>query len=154
MRDPFDLAVLYDRHLDSLSGGELQRVGIALCLAGDADLYLIDEPSAFMDVDQRISLADEIHRFSNRTGDPVLVVDHDLSVIDRVADRIIVFEGTPGEQGHANPPQSVRDGMNAFLSPPEIAFRRDERTGRPRVNSPGSQLDREQKARGEYYNDR
>jgi ATP-binding cassette subfamily E protein 1 len=154
IRDPFDLEVLYDRPLDSLSGGELQRVGIALCLARDADLYLIDEPSAFLDVDRRVSLADEIHQFSKRTDRPVLVVDHDLFVIDRVADRVVVFEGTPGERGHANPPQPVREGMNAFLSSLEITFRRDERTGRPRVNKPGSQLDREQKSRGEYYYER
>jgi ATP-binding cassette subfamily E protein 1 len=75
-------------------------------------------------------------------------------VIDRVADRVVVFEGTPGERGHANPPQPVREGMNAFLSSLEITFRRDERTGRPRVNKPGSQLDREQKSRGEYYYER
>jgi len=154
IRDTFDLEVLYDRPLDSLSGGELQRVGIALCLARDADLYLFDEPSAFLDVDRRVSLADEIHQFSKRTERPVLVVDHDLFVIDRVADRVVVFEGTPGERGHANPPQSVREGMNAFLSSLEITFRRDERTGRPRVNKPGSQLDREQKSRGEYYYER
>jgi ATP-binding cassette subfamily E protein 1 len=151
IRDPFDLEVLYDRLLDSLSGGELQRVGIALCLARDADLYLIDEPSAFLDVDRRVSLADEIHRFSKRTDRPVLVVDHDLFVIDRVADRLAVFEGIPGERGHVNSPQSVRDGMNTFLSSLEITFRRDERTGRPRVNKPDSQLDREQKSEGEYY---
>jgi ATP-binding cassette subfamily E protein 1 len=154
IRDPFDLEVLYDNPLDSLSGGELQRVGIGLCLARDADLYLIDEPSAFLDVDRRVSLADEIHQFSKRTDRPALVVDHDLFVIDRVADRLIVFDGTPGDHGHANPPQSVRDGMNTFLSSLGITFRRDERTGRPRVNKPGSQLDREQKANGEYYYNR
>jgi len=154
IRDPFDLEVLYDRHLDSLSGGELQRVGVALCLARDADLYLIDEPSAFLDVDRRVSLADQIHQFSKRIDQPVFVVDHDLFVIDRFADRLVVFEGTPGERGHANAPQSIREGMNTFLSSLEITFRRDERTGRPRVNKPGSQLDREQKANGEYYYDR
>jgi ATP-binding cassette subfamily E protein 1 len=151
IRDPFEIEELYDRSLDSLSGGELQRVGIALCLARDADLYLIDEPSAFLDVDRRVSLADQISRFSDQTDKPVLVVDHDLFVIDRVADRVTVFEGTAGESGRANPPQSLRDGMNAFLSSLGITFRRDEGTGRPRVNKPGSQLDRKQQASGEYY---
>jgi len=151
LRDPFEIESLYDRSLDSLSGGELQRVGIALCLARDADLYLIDEPSAFLDVDRRVSLADQISRFSDQTDKPVLVVDHDLFVIDRVADRVTVFEGTSGESGRATPPQSLRDGMNAFLSSLGITFRRDEETGRPRVNKPGSQLDRKQQASGEYY---
>ena len=151
IEDPFDLEVLYDQQLDSLSGGELQRVGVALCLARDADLYLIDEPSAFLDVDRRVSIADEIHRFSNRTDRPVLVVDHDLFVIDRVADRLVVAEGTSGERGHLNPPQPVQEGMNALLSSLGVTFRRDERTGRPRVNKPGSQLDQKQKADGRYY---
>ncbi|WP_254544964.1 ribosome biogenesis/translation initiation ATPase RLI [Halomarina pelagica] len=151
IQNPFDIEPLYDRSLDSLSGGELQRIGIALCLARDADLYLLDEPSAFLDVDRRVILADRIRQFSNRTNRPVLVVDHDLFVIDRVADRLIVFEGEPSQSGHANPPQSIRDGMNAFLSALGITFRRDERTGRPRVNKPDSQLDRKQKSSGEYY---
>jgi len=151
IRDPFDLEGLYDRSLDALSGGELQRVGIALCLARDADLYLLDEPSAFLDVHRRVTLADRIRRFARQTEHPVLVVDHDLFVIDRIADRLIVFEGTPGEQGHAAPPQSMREGMNAFLSSLGVTFRRDDRTGRPRVNDPASRLDREQKSEGEYY---
>ncbi|MFC7139810.1 ribosome biogenesis/translation initiation ATPase RLI [Halosimplex aquaticum] len=151
IRDPFDLEELYDRSLDALSGGELQRVGIALCFARDADLYLLDEPSAFLDVGRRVTLADRIRRFAGRSERPVLVVDHDLFVVDRIADRLVVFEGTPGERGHATPPQSMREGMNAFLSSLDITFRRDEGTGRPRVNDPGSRLDREQKADGEYY---
>ncbi|MFB6202455.1 MAG: ribosome biogenesis/translation initiation ATPase RLI [Halorhabdus sp.] len=151
IRDPFDLEQLYDRSLGTLSGGELQRVGIALCLARDADLYLLDEPSAFLDVDRRVTFADRIRRFANRTEHPVLVVDHDLFVVDRITDRLIVFRGTPGERGHATAPQSMRDGMNAFLSSLGITFRRDDRTGRPRVNKPGSRLDREQKVSGEYY---
>jgi len=151
IRDPFDIEKLFDRSLESLSGGELQRVGVALCLARDADAYLLDEPSAFLDVDRRVSTADAIRRFSDETDRPVLVVDHDLFVIDRVADRLIVFEGEPGERGHANSPQPMREGMNAFLSALGITFRRDDRSGRPRVNKPGSQLDRQQKADGEYY---
>ncbi len=151
IRDPFDVEALYDRSLDSLSGGELQRVGVALCLARDADAYLLDEPSAFLDVERRVSLADRLRRFSDRTDCPVLVVDHDLFVIDRVADRVIVFEGTSGERGRAHSPRPMREGMNAFLSSLGITFRRDVRTGRPRVNKPGSRLDREQKADDEYY---
>ncbi len=151
IRDPFDIEELYDQSLKSLSGGELQRVGIALCLARDADVYLLDEPSAFLDVDRRVSIADHIRKFSERIDQPVLVVDHDLFVIDRVADRLTVFDGIPGKQGHAASPQSMRNGMNMFLSSVGITFRRDNRTGRPRVNKPGSQLDREQKSNDEYY---
>ena len=151
IRDPFELEPLFDRSLADLSGGELQRVGIALCLAREADLYLLDEPSAFLDVDRRATVVDSLRRFSQQTERPVLVVDHDLFVIDRVADRLIVFEGTSGERGQAGAPQPMREGMNTFLEALGITFRRDARSGRPRVNKPDSQLDREQKTRGEYY---
>lgn len=151
IRDPFDLEMLYDRPLDTLSGGELQRVAIGLCLARDADLYLLDEPSAFLDIDRRLTVAKELHRFSTRTERPIMVVDHDLYLIDRVADRLVVFTGVPGQHGQAHTPTSLRDGMNQFLGDLEITFRRDERTARPRVNKPESQLDRQQKAAGEYY---
>jgi ATP-binding cassette subfamily E protein 1 len=151
IRDPFELESLYDRSLSDLSGGELQRVGVALCLARDADVYLLDEPSAFLDVERRVSLADGIRRVATRTKQPVLVIDHDVFVIDWVANRLLVFEGISGEHGRANPPKSMREGMNNFLSSVGITFRRDDRTGRPRPNDPGSQLDREQKAQNNYY---
>ncbi|UHQ97995.1 ribosome biogenesis/translation initiation ATPase RLI (plasmid) [Natrinema zhouii] len=151
IRDPFDLEPLFDQALEDLSGGELQRVSIALCLARDADCYLLDEPSVFLDVDRRVSVASQIRRFATRTDHPVLVVDHDMFLIDRIADRLLVFDGVSGKHGHASSPQSLRDGMNEFLSSIEITFRRDERTGRPRVNDPGSQLDKKGKESGEYY---
>jgi ATP-binding cassette subfamily E protein 1 len=151
IRDSFELEPLYDRPLSALSGGELQRVGVALCLARDADIYLLDEPSAFLDVERRVSLAAGIRRVATRTERPVLVIDHDVFVIDWVANRLLVFEGISGERGRANPPKPMREGMNDFLSSLGITFRRDERTDRPRPNDPGSQLDREQKAQDSYY---
>jgi ATP-binding cassette subfamily E protein 1 len=72
-------------------------------------------------------------------------------MIDLLADRLLVFDGEPAARGHAAPPTGMREGMNEFLSNLEITFRRDERTSRPRINKPGSQLDREQKSEGEYY---
>lgn len=151
IQDPFGLEELYDRPLNELSGGELQRVGIALCLARDADLYLLDEPSAFLDVDRRVSLANQLHRFARRGDNAVLVIDHDLLLMNRIADRLIVFEGIPGRQGNAHKPTDVRTGMNRVLETLDVSFRRDDRTGRPRVNKPGSQLDRQQKRKGEYF---
>lgn len=151
IRDPFDLEPLFDRALSTLSGGELQRVAVALCLARDADLYLLDEPSAFLDVDRRLSLSKALRRTARRREQPLFVIDHDLFVISRVADRLLVFEGESGVTGHANAPESKRDGMNRFLGALGTTFRRDGQTGRPRVNKPDSQLDREQKRAGEYY---
>jgi ATP-binding cassette subfamily E protein 1 len=80
-----------------------------------------------------------------------MVIDHDIYMIDLLADRLMVFDGEPAEYGHASRPQPMREGMNEFLADLDITFRRDERTGRPRINKPDSQLDREQKREGEYY---
>jgi ATP-binding cassette subfamily E protein 1 len=72
-------------------------------------------------------------------------------MIDLLSDRLLVFDGEPAVRGHAATPQAMRAGMNDFLSDLGVTFRRDERTGRPRINKPGSQLDRQQKREGEYY---
>jgi len=148
---PLGLLQLMDRPLNELSGGELQRVAIIATLIRDSDLYLFDEPSAHLDVEQRIEVSKIIRRFALNTKKSVLVVDHDIYLIDMISDRLLVFEGTPGKRGFANPPKNMRNGMNKFLSYLGITFRRDEATNRPRINKIGSRLDREQKMRGEYY---
>lgn len=148
---PLGLEELMDRNLDDLSGGELQRVAIVACLLREADLYLLDEPSAHLDVEQRTEVARIIRRFALNTSKSVLVVDHDIYLVDMISDRLLVFQGEPGKRGIAKKPRSMREGMNLFLSALGITFRRDEETKRPRVNKLGSRLDREQKAKGEYY---
>jgi ATP-binding cassette subfamily E protein 1 len=78
------------------------------------------------------------------------VIDHDIYVIDMISDRILVFEGEPGLHGKAAGPFDMALGMNRFLKALGITFRRDK-SGRPRINKPGSFLDREQVAAGDYY---
>ncbi|HID43023.1 MAG TPA: ribosome biogenesis/translation initiation ATPase RLI, partial [Archaeoglobaceae archaeon] len=148
---PLGLESLMDRNLDKLSGGELQRVSILASLLREADLYLLDEPSAHLDVEQRTESARIIRRFAMNMEKSVLVVDHDIYFIDMISDRLIVFEGEPGRMGIARRAMNMRDGMNRFLSNLGITFRRDEETKRPRVNKLDSRLDREQKRKGEYY---
>lgn len=148
---PLGLEGLMDRNLDDLSGGELQRITILACLLREADLYLLDEPSAHLDVEQRTEAARIIRRFALKKEKSVLVVDHDVYLIDMISDRLIVFDGEPGKKGRASKPTNMRDGMNRFLSNLGISFRRDEETKRPRVNKLNSRLDREQKREGEYY---
>ncbi|WP_369424527.1 ribosome biogenesis/translation initiation ATPase RLI [Methanothrix sp.] len=148
---PMGLERLLDQRLTELSGGELQRVAIIACLSMDADLYLLDEPSAHLDVEQRMMAAKVMRRFAESTERSVVVVDHDIYLIDMLSERLIVFEGQPGVRGIANPPCDMREGMNRFLSAIGITFRRDEDTKRPRVNKPGSKLDRAQREMGEYY---
>ncbi len=140
-----------ERELRSLSGGELQRVAIALCLGREADLYLIDEPSAYLDSNQRMQAAKTIRRTMEKKGLSGFIVDHDVYFLDLVSDSLMVFGGEPGVKGHGEGPFGMRDGMNKFLMMVEITFRRDNETNRPRINKFGSSLDREQKAKGEYY---
>ncbi len=148
---PLQLERLMDLKLDDLSGGELQRVAIAGCLSRTADLYLLDEPSAHLDVEQRVLATKAIRRFAENNKVTAMVVDHDIYMIDMLSDRLLVFEGEPMKSGEVHGPFNMREGMNRFLKGIGITFRRDEETKRPRVNKLDSQLDRKQKAEGEYY---
>lgn len=136
--------------VDCLSGGELQRVMIAGCLSRDADLYILDEPSAHLDVEQRVKVTRMIKHHAEGKQVGIMVIDHDIYLIDMISERILVFEGEPGISGTAAGPFKMREGMNRFLDELDVTFRRDQ-SGRPRINKPGSFLDREQKTSGEFY---
>jgi len=148
---PLQLEKIYERLLTDLSGGELQRVAIAACLSREADLYILDEPSAHLDVEQRSMITKVLNRFAENNQKTAMVVDHDIYMIDMLSQRLLVFEGRPSVYGEAHGPFSMQDGMNRFLKNLNITFRRDEETRRPRVNNLGSRLDREQKESGNYY---
>jgi ATP-binding cassette subfamily E protein 1 len=148
---PLNLESLFDRNVTELSGGELQKVAIAACLSRKAELYLLDEPSAYLDVEERLNMARVIRRVIENHNVTAFVVEHDVVAQDFIADRLMVFTGDPGVKGTANPPSSLREGMNTFLKEMEITFRRDPTTKRPRVNKDGSRLDKLQKQIGEYY---
>merc|ERR1719251_190386 len=106
---------LMDRMVQQLSGGELQRVAMALSLGTPADIYLIDEPSAYLDSEQRIICAKVIKRFILHVKKRAFVVEHDFIMATYLADRIVVFEGTPAKDCIARTPLSLLDGMNLFL---------------------------------------
>ncbi len=148
---PLNVEELLDRMVGQLSGGELQRVAIAACLSQEAQLYLIDEPSAYLDVEERLNMARTIRRFIEEKQATAFIVEHDVVAQDFIADCLMVFEGEPGVRGVANPPTTLRKGMNAFLKKMEVTFRRDPTTKRPRVNKEGSRTDRYQHNIGEYY---
>ncbi len=148
---PLALDRLMDCQLNDLSGGELQRVSIAACLGRNAEIFVLDEPSAHLDVEQRTLATKVIKRFAENNDVTVCVIDHDIYMIDLLSDRLLVFDGEPGVHGEVHGPFDMREGMNKFLSSLDVTFRRDEETHRPRVNKPDSSLDREQKKVGEYY---
>jgi ATP-binding cassette, sub-family E, member 1 len=148
---PLQLEHILDRSLEKLSGGELQRVAIAACLSRSADLFMLDEPSAHLDVEQRALATSLIRRFTENKKAGTLLVDHDIYMIDLASERLMVFTGKPGINGKAEGPFDMHTGMNRFLKHVGITFRRDEDTHRPRVNKIGSKLDRKQREEGEYY---
>ena len=148
---PIGLKKLYEKTVKNLSGGELQKVAVAACLIRNADIYALDEPSAFLDVEDRIALAKFIQRYVRANEKSAIIIDHDVQLIDLMADSLIIFEGIPGRSGEASQPLSKEVGMNRFLKALSITYRRDESTGRPRVNKDDSRLDRSQKESGNYY---
>jgi len=149
--NPLDLKPLFDRKLNQLSGGQLQRVAIAHCLSQDVKLMLLDEPSAYLDVEQRLKVAKVINDVVEQRGISVLVVDHDLSFIDFLSKRLIVFKGKPALNGLLKGPFSMEEGMNLFLYDLNISMRRDIQSSRPRINKEGSVKDRLQKETGKLY---
>ena len=148
---PLTLNDMLDKPVKGLSGGELQRLAIATTLSKDAEIYLFDEPTAFLDVEQRLIAARVIRKMVESRNAASLIVDHDIVFIDYISDRAMVFNGTPGLNGHASKPTDLRNAMNEFLGNLNITFRRDKETKRPRVNKLDSYKDREQKEKGEYY---
>jgi ATP-binding cassette subfamily E protein 1 len=148
---PMRVEPLLDHYVMELSGGELQKVAITAALSRKADLLLLDEPSAYLDVEERLNLAKALRRVVEAHSLPAFVVEHDVVTQDFIADRLMVFSGDPGVSGTAAPPTTLRKGMNQFLKEMKVTFRRDSVTRRPRVNKEGSRLDIMQKDLGEYY---
>lgn len=151
---PMGMKRLYDKNINTLSGGELQKVAVCATLVRPANIYALDEPSAFLDVEDRISLAKFLHRFVKVEGKSAMIIDHDMQLIDLVSDSLVIFTGTPAIEGIAHNPMNKEDGMNQFLRTLAITYRKDETTGRPRINKMGGRLDRKQKDSGDYYSRR
>lgn len=148
---PLELDKLLERKVSNLSGGELQRVAIAVSLSKKSDVYLLDEPSAFLDVEMRLSVASMIRRIVEKRECSAMIIDHDLLFLSQISDRGMLFLGKPGKEGYAEEPKKVEDAFNSFLKIVGVTFRKDPQTGRPRANKLDSKLDREQKDKGKYF---
>ena len=149
--DPLKIKKLYNKSIKNLSGGELQKVAVASCLLQKVDLYALDEPSAFLDVEDRIAVAKFLQKFVRSFGKSAIVIDHDLQLMDLVSDTVVIFEGESGASGKATSPMPKADAMNRFLRSLDMSFRRDEKSLRPRVNKAESRLDKDQKKSGNFY---
>lgn len=146
-----DLNDLAFKKVNELSGGELQKLSIASCLSQKADLYLLDEPSAFLDVEQRLIISKLIRDQMELNNTTALIVDHDIVFLDYISSKLLIFSGIPGKQGFTSGPFDVENGMNLFLKELHITMRKDPETNRPRINKLNSQLDRLQKSKGNLY---
>jgi len=149
--EKLNIKSLMENNISNLSGGELQKVYVAGCLSGDADLIVLDEPSAFIDVEDRIHLAEVIKEFAQKKDVAIVVVDHDVQFIEYLADKMLIFEGISGKNGHVFGPCERQDGMDRILKSLNITYRKDKDSNRARINKPNSQLDKEQKSKGMYY---
>lgn len=148
---PLKIENIIDQEVQHLSGGELQRVAIVLALGMPADMYVIDEPSAYLDSEQRIICSKVIRRFIIHSKKTAFIVEHDFIMATYLADRVIVFEGIPSRDATARTPESLLTGCNRFLKNLNVTFRRDPNSFRPRINKLDSQMDKEQKANGNYF---
>lgn len=138
---PLDIESLLDNEVQTLSGGELQRVALVIALAKPCDLYLIDEPSAYLDSEQRILAARVMKRWIMNAKRAAFVVEHDFIMATYLADKVIVFSGTPAQEAFCSAPEGLVSGMNRFLQMMDITFRRDPYNFRPRINKMNSQKD-------------
>jgi ATP-binding cassette subfamily E protein 1 len=109
----FELTDVLDRELNKLSGGELQRVAMAATFMKDADVYFFDEPSSYLDIYQRVKMARYIKQLS--TEKQVVVIEHDLAILDFLADNVNVVYGAEGAYGVFTLPRQVRTAINVYL---------------------------------------
>merc|ERR1712151_476693 len=148
---PMLIEQIADHGVQTLSGGELQRVALVLAFGKPAELYLIDEPSAYLDVEQRVVAARVMKRYIIHAKKTAFIVEHDFIMATYLADRVIVYDGQPGVHCIGSEPMSLLEGMNTFLKILDITFRRDPTNFRPRINKLESVKDREQKLAGSYF---
>ena len=150
--NPLRIPGLWELNVCDLSGGELQRVAIAMCLAQKANVYLLDEPSAGLDCEQRVLTAKVIRRWVvNHLGRMAMIVEHDFVMASALSDKVVLYEGEPGVECTARTPVGLVGGFNRFLKQLNVTLRRDPANFRPRVNKRGSMKDQEQKASGNYF---
>ena len=93
-----------DRHINSMSGGERQRVIIARAIAQTPKIILMDEPTLHLDISMQFDALNLVYKLSREQGLTVVIVSHDLAMVARYCDRIVMLHdhrihalGTPEE---------------------------------------------------------
>jgi len=106
---------ILDRSISELSGGELQKFLIAAVLSKNTNAYFFDEPCSYLDVRERLRVARSIVEFANPARNYVVVVEHDLMILDYISDYVVIMYGEPGVYGVSSKPYSTRVGINHYL---------------------------------------
>ncbi|MCQ5377456.1 MAG: ribosome biogenesis/translation initiation ATPase RLI, partial [Candidatus Methanomethylicia archaeon] len=106
---------IWEKDIHALSGGELQRVAIAAVAVREADVYVFDEPSSYLDVYQRMEMAKMVQGLAKKSK-YVIVAEHDLAVLDYISEHVCLYYGKPGVYGIVSKPHGVRVGINIYLN--------------------------------------
>jgi ATP-binding cassette subfamily E protein 1 len=161
---PMMINTIEDRLLNELSGGEMQRFWIVYCLGQEAHIYLIDEPSACLDIEQRVTTTKMFKKFFMHNKKVGFIVEHDMmmavslgseqnsqaviveQIVEQVSNDVI-------RKSLAKTPVEFKEGINDFLKSLNVTFHTGtfSRHKRPRINKPNSQKDKEQKQQNKYY---
>lgn len=169
---PLEIGLIADRKLNELSGGELQRFWVVYSLGVEAQVYLLDECSANLDIEVRTTITKVIKRFAIHNKRMVFLVEHDMMmnvamgseqntqtiIVDTIdmtntTNTIDSTEHTNIKRCQASAPMDFTTGINRFLEILGITFHTQSRSRhqRPRINKLNSVKDREQKLSGKYY---
>lgn len=163
---PLDIDSIKDRKLNELSGGEMQRFWIVYALGKDAHIYLLDEPSACLDIEQRVIVTKVIKRFLIHYKKVGFIVEHDMMMAVSfgcetntqtiIMENMNILEDDKNNirKFKANSPINFSEGINKFLKILNITFHTGTKSkhNRPRINKLNSLKDKEQKTKGNYYN--
>jgi len=152
---PLKINDIKNNNVNKLSGGELQRVCLAECLGNtSAQIYLIDEPSAFLDVEQRILISKMLRKYMYMHKKTAFIVEHDIMMCSYLADKMIVFQQNSSYDELVKNTSyvttvtnslSAEKGMDLFLRQMDVSLRYDVDSGRPRINKTGSNKDKNAK---------
>jgi iron complex transport system ATP-binding protein len=132
-----DVISLADRLVSDLSGGERQRVMIARALAQEPKVLLLDEPTAFLDINHQIDICSLITRLRAERQLSVVMVSHDLNVASQYCDRVLMLkEGRLCRIG--SPAETIRPEVLRVVYDCDVVVDAHPQTGRPRVTIPMS----------------
>jgi iron complex transport system ATP-binding protein len=132
-----DVLSLADRLVSDLSGGERQRVMIARALAQEPKILLLDEPTAFLDINHQIEICSLVTRLRAERRLTVVLVSHDLNVASQYCDRVLMLkEGGLCRIG--SPEETIRPDVLRIVYGCDVVVDAHPQTGRPRVTMPMS----------------